>query len=113
MTQEEALRILKNGHNVYLTGAAGSGKTYLLNTYIQYLKAKGLNVGVSASTGIAATHMEGITIHSWAGIGLLRTASDKEIQKIVGNKRIANDFKKRKHSLLMKFPCLMLTGLIF
>ena len=94
MNQKEALRILKNGHNVFLTGAAGSGKTYLLNKYIQYLKAQGVNVGVTASTGIAATHMEGITIHSWAGIGLLRTASDKEIQAIVGNKRIAKRFQK-------------------
>ena len=94
MTQEEALRILKNGHNVYLTGPAGSGKTYLLNAYIQYLKAKRVNVGVTASTGIAATHMGGTTIHSWAGIGLLRTASDKEIQKIIRNKRIAKRFQK-------------------
>ena len=94
MNQDEALEILKNGHNVFLTGAAGSGKTYLLNAYIQYLKAKGVNVGVTASTGIAATHMEGITIHSWAGIGLLRTASDAEIQKIVGIRRIARRFQK-------------------
>ncbi|MBI2830749.1 MAG: AAA family ATPase [Chloroflexi bacterium] len=94
MIQSEALEILKNGHNVYLTGAAGSGKTYLLNAYIQYLKANRVNVGVTASTGIAATHMEGITIHSWAGIGLLRTASDKEIQAIIENKRIVKRFQK-------------------
>ena len=94
MTQEEALKILKNGHNVYLTGAAGSGKTYLLNKYIQYLKVKRVNVGITAATGIAATHMEGITIHSWAGIGILRTASDKEIQAIAGVKRIAKRLQK-------------------
>jgi ATP-dependent DNA helicase PIF1 len=94
MTQEEALAILKNGNNVYLTGAAGSGKTYLLNTYISYLKSRGINVGVTASTGIAATHMDGITIHSWAGIGISRAASDKDIQAIAGNKRIAKRFQK-------------------
>ena len=94
MTQEEALKILKNGHNVYLTGAAGSGKTYLLNKYIQYLKAKRVNVGVTASTGIAATHMQGITIHSWAGIGISDHASDKEILEIVGDKRIAKRIQK-------------------
>ncbi len=94
MIQEEALKILKTGHNVYLTGAAGSGKTYLLNKFIQYLKAKRVNVAVTASTGIAATHMEGITIHSWAGIRLLRTASDKEIKTILANKRIAGRFRK-------------------
>jgi len=94
MTQEEALRILKNGHNVYLTGAAGSGKTYLLNTFIQYLKSSRTRAGITASTGIAATHMEGITIHSWAGIGLLRTASDDEIRAIVKRKRSAQRFQK-------------------
>jgi ATP-dependent exoDNAse (exonuclease V) alpha subunit len=94
MIQEEALNILKNGHNVYLTGAAGSGKTYLLNKYIQYLKGRGVNVGVTASTGIAATHMQGITIHSWAGIGIASTASDKEITAIISNKRIARRIQK-------------------
>ena len=38
MTQDDALNILKLGKNVFLTGAAGSGKTYVLNQYIKYLK---------------------------------------------------------------------------
>ena len=38
MTQDQALEILKMGQNVFLTGPAGSGKTYLLNKYIKYLK---------------------------------------------------------------------------
>ncbi len=94
MTQEEALKILKSGHNAFLTGAAGSGKTYLLNQYIQYLKARGVNVGVTASTGLAATHMEGTTIHSWAGIGIRNSATDKEILDIIGNKRLARRIQK-------------------
>ncbi len=70
MQQSEALDILKLGHNVYLTGAAGSGKTYVLNQYIKYLRQHNIVVGVTASTGIAATHMNGMTIHSWAGLGI-------------------------------------------
>ena len=70
MLQNEALDILKMGHNVYLTGAAGSGKTYVINQYIKYLKENNIAVGVTASTGIAATHMNGMTIHSWAGLGI-------------------------------------------
>ena len=70
MQQDEALDILKLGHNVYLTGAAGSGKTYVLNQYIKYLRQNHIVVGVTASTGIAATHMNGMTIHSWAGLGI-------------------------------------------
>ncbi len=78
MNQKQALNILKLGHNVFLTGAAGSGKTYVLNQYIKYLKTNKVIVGITASTGIAATHMNGKTIHSWAHIGIKDelTASD-------------------------------------
>ncbi|MBR9861498.1 AAA family ATPase [bacterium] len=70
MFQEKALAILKSGRNVFLTGPAGSGKTYTLNAFIQYLREHGVRVAVTASTGIAATHMKGTTIHSWTGIGI-------------------------------------------
>lgn len=82
MTQEEALDILKLGHNVYLTGPAGSGKTYTLNTYIAYLKKADVEVGVTASTGIAATHMNGVTIHSWAGIGIKDELSPYDLEAL-------------------------------
>lgn len=70
MTQSKALAILKSGRNVFLTGSAGAGKTYTLNQYIDYLKMHRVGVAVTASTGIAATHMNGQTIHSWSGIGI-------------------------------------------
>jgi ATP-dependent DNA helicase PIF1 len=92
--QEEALQILKNGHNVFLTGAAGSGKTYLLNAYIQFLKSRGISTGITASTGIAATHMEGITVHSWAGIGIAQTATNQQIEEIIAKKRITRRIQK-------------------
>ncbi|PCI19534.1 helicase [Candidatus Wolfebacteria bacterium] len=79
MTQQEALDILKMGHNVYLTGKAGSGKTYLINKYIKYLKERDVGVAVTASTGIAATHIGGVTIHSWAGIGIKDKLTDQDI----------------------------------
>nr|MBP9802577.1 AAA family ATPase [Patescibacteria group bacterium] len=69
MKQKQALDILKMGHNVFLTGAAGAGKTHVLNQYIKLLKQNGIGVAVTASTGIAATHLNGLTIHSWSGIG--------------------------------------------
>ena len=70
MNQALALNILKSGKNVFLTGSAGAGKTHVLNQYIKYLKARKVPVAVTASTGIAATHMNGMTIHSWSGIGI-------------------------------------------
>lgn len=92
MKQNEALKILKSGHNVYLTGAAGSGKTYLLNKFIRHLAEQKVNVAVTASTGIAATHMNGITIHAWSGIGILRTAAVSQIQAIAKKKRLEKKY---------------------
>ncbi|MFT5602713.1 MAG: Cdc6-like AAA superfamily ATPase, partial [Flavobacteriales bacterium] len=70
MTQELALELLKSGKNIFLTGSAGTGKTYVLNQFIKHLKTSKVKVAVTASTGIAATHISGSTIHSWSGIGI-------------------------------------------
>mgnify|MGYP002128219285 CR=1 FL=1 len=70
MTQQEALDILKMGYSAYVTGEAGTGKTYVLNEYISWLRAHDIDAAVTASTGIAATHLGGSTIHSWSGIGV-------------------------------------------
>ena len=82
MKQETALRLLKAGENVFLTGSAGAGKTYTLNQYIQYLKARKVTVAITASTGIAATHMNGMTIHTWAGIGIKDVLSDHDLKNM-------------------------------
>jgi ATP-dependent exoDNAse (exonuclease V) alpha subunit/AraC-like DNA-binding protein len=83
MEQSTALSILKAGKSVFLTGSAGAGKTYVLNQYIQYLKERRVPVAVTASTGIAATHMNGMTIHAWSGIGVRSqiSLSDLEFMK--------------------------------
>lgn len=82
MKQETALKLLKAGENVFLTGSAGAGKTYTLNQYIQYLKARKVPVAITASTGIAATHMNGMTIHTWAGIGIKDHLSDDDLKRM-------------------------------
>lgn len=70
MDQELALEIMLSGENVFLTGPAGSGKTYVLNRFIRESKNSGRHVSVTATTGLAATHIGGNTIHSWSGIGV-------------------------------------------
>ncbi len=96
MTQKEALDLLKLGNNVFLTGPAGSGKTYLLNQYIKYLKTNGIPVGITASTGIASTHMGGTTIHSWAGIGIKDVIHEKDIEDLFKRQYLRNRFKNTK-----------------
>ena len=82
MTQIEAFEMMKMGRNVFLTGAAGCGKTFLMNRYIEYLKAHHVDVAVTASTGIAATHLNGRTIHSWCGMGIDDRLSDDQIEAL-------------------------------
>jgi hypothetical protein len=96
MQQDEALSLLKMGKNIFLTGAAGAGKTYLLNKYINYLKDNNVCVAVTASTGIAATHLQGKTIHSWSGIGVRDKLTIQNLEKLLTTKGIKRNYKKTK-----------------
>ncbi len=96
MQQSKALAILKSGRNVFLTGSAGAGKTYVLNQYIKYLKQHGVPVAITASTGIAATHMNGQTIHSWAGIGIKDFVSDRYLSSLRDKKYFRDKMDKVK-----------------
>ena len=49
--------------NVFITGPAGTGKTYIINKFIEYCKEKGLETALCASTGIAALNIGGETVH--------------------------------------------------
>jgi ATP-dependent exoDNAse (exonuclease V) alpha subunit len=69
MTQAQALDILLSGTSVFLTGEPGAGKTYVLNEFVSRARRHGLHVAVTASTGVAATHVGGTTIHVWSGLG--------------------------------------------
>lgn len=94
MKQSTALNILKSGCNVFLTGSAGAGKTYTLNQYIQYLRTHKVPVAVTASTGIAATHMNGMTIHAWSGIGIKDTLDDDELSSMFERKYLRDQIDK-------------------
>jgi ATP-dependent DNA helicase PIF1 len=96
MTQEQAFKIMKTGVNVYLTGSAGSGKTYLLNKYISYLKEHDISVAITASTGIASTHMNGMTIHGWSGIGIKEIMGEKELEQLEEKKYLWKRFEKAR-----------------
>ncbi|RBP97302.1 ATP-dependent endonuclease [Bifidobacterium aemilianum] len=92
MQQSEALDILGAGASVFLTGAPGAGKTYVLNEFVNQARQAGAHVAVTASTGIASTHVDGQTIHSWSGVGintvltpeLLSTIRSRRRRKIQG-----------------------------
>lgn len=94
MKQEIAFEILKSGANVFLTGSAGTGKTYLLNQYIDYLKERDIELAITAPTGIAASHINGVTIHSFFGIGIRDRFDDYFIDSLMQKEYLFNRFKK-------------------
>jgi len=94
MTQETALSILKTGKNIFLTGEPGSGKTHTINRYVAYLKEHGIEPAITASTGIAATHIGGMTIHSWSGIGIKKELSPADFSRVISLRRASARVKK-------------------
>jgi ATP-dependent DNA helicase PIF1 len=98
MKQSQALAILDAGHSIFLTGPAGSGKTYVLNQFVRDARANGKSVAVTASTGLAATHLGGNTIHSWAGIGIADEL----------HKRHASDMSKTRQDQIINADILVI-----
>lgn len=61
--QQYGYNVLMAGYSVFITGSAGTGKTYVLNKFIDDQRARNRNVMVCAPTGIAALHINGVTLH--------------------------------------------------
>lgn len=80
-TQAEVLSRLLARENVFISGPAGSGKSFVLNRFSALIDAQfhgKFNIALTASTGIAATIIGGRTIHSWAGLGIDTTPFDPQ-----------------------------------
>ena len=89
MTQDEALALLKTGASIFLTGQPGSGKTHTVNRYTRALARSGTSYAYTASTGIAATHGNGVTIHAWSGIGVRDALTRRDLDTLAANRRLA------------------------
>lgn len=94
--QSTALNILKTGANVFITGSAGTGKTYLLHQYIFYLKSRKIIPTIVAPTGIAASHLQGQTIHSFFALGIRENIDDEYIDALLDKKYLQTRFAKLK-----------------
>ena len=86
--------------SVFFTGAAGTGKSVLLREIIRALKARhhkeADRVAVTASTGLAACNVGGVTLHSFAGIGLGKEAVPELVRKIKRNPKARNRWMRTK-----------------
>jgi len=111
MTQDQALSILKTGANVFLTGEPGAGKTHTVNAYVRALREMGIEPAITASTGIAATHIHGMTIHSWSGIGIRRDLTAHDLDRISSNEFLAKRITKAKILIIDEISMLDRTSL--
>lgn len=87
MNQRLALEIMLAGESVFLTGPAGAGKTYVLNQFVRLARHEGKHVSVTATTGLAATHLGGSTIHAWSGIGIADVLADGFAERMAKGRR--------------------------
>ncbi len=94
--QTTALNILKTGNNVFITGSAGTGKTYLLNKFTFYLKSRKIVPTIVAPTGIAASHLRGQTIHSYFSLGIRSEVDDYYIESLLEKKYLQTRFSHLK-----------------
>ena len=77
--QLSAINAVKDGKNIFITGPAGSGKSYVVNTI---RKLYGRAVATTSTTGVSAIQLSGKTIHSWAGIGLGKDKVEKMVKDL-------------------------------
>jgi len=90
--QEQALELLRSGENIFLTGGAGSGKSYLIRHFMRELDPK--LMPILASTGAAAVLLGGRTFHSFFGLGIMEGGIDATYERGIKDHRLLNRLKK-------------------
>jgi ATP-dependent exoDNAse (exonuclease V) alpha subunit len=94
--QQKVIELYLQGKNLFISGGAGTGKSFLLN-YLK-LNFSHHDLEITSSTGISAVNIGGTTIHSWAGIGL----ANQPIEQILNNLLSTKMTKIRKRIIKTK-----------
>ncbi|CAM9020273.1 unnamed protein product [Wickerhamomyces anomalus] len=102
---DEQLKVLdlvvKDNKNVFYTGSAGTGKSVLLKELVSRLKLKYLRdgpsaVAVTASTGLAAVNIGGITINKFSGMGIAAEPPQRLAARVSKNKQASERWKRTR-----------------
>lgn len=92
--------VIEQKKSVFFTGSAGTGKSVLMREIISQLRRKYSRepdrVAVTASTGLAACNVGGVTLHSFAGIGLGKEAVPELVRKIKKNQKAKHRWMRTK-----------------
>jgi predicted ATPase len=85
--QKKALKILLNSkQNLFLTGAAGTGKSHVIKLFREVKKLKNENIPMVASTGAAALLVNGVTFNSYFGLGIMAGGVENTIKTALTNR---------------------------
>ncbi|CAD6195583.1 unnamed protein product [Caenorhabditis auriculariae] len=84
--------------NVFFTGSAGTGKSLILRRIIEMLPAQ--TTFITAATGVAACQLGGVTLHSFAGIGVARGSPDDCLRMALAQKHVVQQWKKCCHLII-------------
>jgi len=97
--QADVLCKVRDGSNVFLTGGGGVGKSFLLKKIIGALPPH--STVVSASTGVAAHHVGGVTLHAFAGMGTASSATLEQcVATVRAKKAVFDGWRKCKHLIV-------------
>lgn len=87
---KKIIKFVNNGDNVFITGHAGTGKSFLLNK----LKQKYKELVLTSTTGIAAVNVKGQTLHSFAGVGICNKPISSTIDNILKKTNLRRQITK-------------------
>lgn len=73
---ERILKTLQARKNVFLTGGAGTGKSYITKRILEHFYKNGQNVVALGSTGISAVNIGGVTLHSFFRFGRINDINE-------------------------------------
>lgn len=86
--QDIVRRILQNRESLFISGEAGTGKSFLVHHLVELWKIQNTKYHITATTGISAFHLRGTTIHSCLGVGTIMTTypMDRILRKVRRNR---------------------------
>lgn len=100
LTDEQYLAFeeFKAGHNLFITGPGGVGKSFLINLFVQHCNQVGKTIQVCALTGCAAIllGLHAKTIHSWSGIHYCKGSKDDIIKRVIKSWPTKSRWKKTR-----------------